>query len=41
MLSARGAAWANVGFLHGKVDLYHPRLNPRGTVMLTNAENVR
>ncbi|KAL8852337.1 MAG: hypothetical protein Q9221_002833 [Calogaya cf. arnoldii] len=40
MLSTRGAAWANVGFLHGKQNAYHPVENPDGIVSFTNAENI-
>lgn len=40
MLSARGADWAKVGFLHGKQDAYNPIHNPDGPVRFTNAENV-
>ncbi|KAL8652869.1 MAG: hypothetical protein Q9226_004084 [Calogaya cf. arnoldii] len=39
MLSTRGAAWVNVGFLHGKQNAYHPVENPDGIVSFTNAEN--
>ncbi|EHK48023.1 hypothetical protein TRIATDRAFT_316156 [Trichoderma atroviride IMI 206040] len=39
MLSTRGAAWAKVGFLHGKQNAYHPIQNPNGVIALNNAEN--
>ncbi|MCJ1290796.1 hypothetical protein MMC34_002338 [Xylographa carneopallida] len=40
MLSSRGAQWAKVEYLHGKVNVYNPIDNPDGIVSFINAENV-